>query len=311
MSKIKAKKQDEQDAENSRRQTVMKRIFEWLLEKYHSLNMIPEVKNAWIIGLLGIIAAIIIAVATIFGGNKPAQTVSVGSSGAIAVAGNTRDVTINYQVTEGSATKDVIKELDKKIADTDGKLELTRSELTLLSKALKDLDQRTSGIQKLPDGRTLFGKIVSGDPALIIQEHNAAIQASNAGNHEESLKHSQVAINAYEETKKKIDEAQPIMTSGNLEGENAGKLYWLATITAQQIRKSDVAHEYAKKMIEVNPSPLNKSLYATTLFNLGKRQEALEIVREVATSEPNNPKIIEIKNKLVGLMSGIANGQKK
>ena len=100
------------------------------------------------------------------------------------------------------------------------------------------------------------------------------------------------------------------MMVGDFGDENVGKVYWLATVTAQQMGKNDLAYDYAKKMIEANPAPLNNALYATTLFNLGKRQEALEIAREAATAEPNNPKIIEIKNKLVGFMTGVSNGQK-
>ena len=267
--------------------------------------MQPEVKNGLIVGLLGVVAAIIIAVATMLSGDKPAQTVSAGASGAIAVSGNTRDVTINYQVTEDSAAKEAIKELEKRIAETDGKVDMTRKELALITQVLKDLERKTSGIQRLPDGRTLVGKIVSGDPTVIIEEHNAAIQASDAKNFEESLKRSQMAIEAYEQTKEVLNAAHGTVTVGDLGNENIAKLYWLATLTSQQMLKNDIAYSYAQRMIQANPTPLNKALYATTLFNLGKRQEALDIVREAATTEPNNPKITEIKNKIAGLMSGM------
>jgi tetratricopeptide (TPR) repeat protein len=308
---VKTKTKKDESENNSRQKHLMKRIFEWVFKKYHGLNMRPEVKNGLIVGLLGIVAAIILAVATMLNGNKPAQMISVGNSGAITVTGNTRDMNIVYQVSEDSMAKEAIKELDKRIAETDGKVDMTRKELALITQVLKDLEQKTSGIQRLPDGRTLVGKIVSGDPIVIIKEQNAAIQASDAKNFEESLKHSQVAIEAYEQTKEVLRTVQAAMTVGDLGNENVAKLYWLATLTAQQMHKNDIAFNYAEKMIQANPAPLNKALYATTLFNLGKRQEALDIVREAATAEPNNPKITEIKNKIAGLMSGFTDGQKK
>ena len=86
---------------------------------------------------------------------------------------------------------------------------------------------------------------------------------------------------------------------GGLDSENAGKLYWLAAITAQQMQKNNIANEYAEKMVQINPSPLNKALLATTLFNLGRREEALKVIQEAIDSEPNNTKILEVKNKIL------------
>ena len=278
----------------------MKKVWQWLLNKYHSLNMRPEVKNGLIIGFLGVVSAVIIAFATFFSGGKPSQTTTAGNSGSIAITGSARDVTINYQASGDNLAKEAIQELDRKILETDDKVEVTRKELALVTKALKDLDQRTSGIQKLPDGRTLFAKMISGDPNVVIDEHNVAIQASNAGNLAESLKHSQAAIEAYEQAKQKIVEARAgISMGGGLDSENAGKLYWLAAITAQQMQKNNIANEYAEKMVQINPSPLNKALLATTLFNLGRREEALKVIQEAIDSEPNNTKILEVKNKIL------------
>jgi len=260
--------------------------------------MRPEVKNGVIIGVLSLIGAVSIAFATFFAGGKPIQTSMTGSAGSIAL-GNARDVTIQYQVSGDNLAKEAIQELDKKISETDDKVEVTRKELALITKALKDLDQRTSGIEKLPDGRTLFGKIVSGAPTIIIDEHNVAIKASNEKNFKESLKHSQTAIGIYEQTKEKVNEAQPKMTSGDLGNENASKLYWLATLTAQQMHKNDIANEYAEKMVQINPSPLNKALLATTLFNLNKHKEAWDVIQEAVDADPNNQKILEVKDKIL------------
>ena len=40
------------------------------------------------------------------------------------------------------------------------------------------------------------------------------------------MRHSEAAIKAYEQAKEKVDVAHPMMASGDLGGENIGKLYW-------------------------------------------------------------------------------------
>ncbi len=202
-------------------------------------------------------------------------------------------MTINYNVPD-TATREAIEFLKKKAADTDTSIELTRKELLLLSRALQDLDQRTSGLQKLPDGRTLFGHLISGNPTIVIEEHTAAQTLFAAGDYKAALKHSQGAIKAHEDTQ----QVSAPMRTGNLTPEDIGKLYKLAARIAQKLQKNELANEYATKAAEVQPSPEHQAILATTLFNIGKVAEAIVAINKAVEAEPSNEEYRRLKDKM-------------
>ena len=163
------------------------------------------IKAAKITGVFALVAAIIGGIFLLLQdrGNNQSSHVETGGNveGLISVVQGAGPGTINYNPPV-TATKEAIQELENRLDQTDTKIELTRKEIKLLADALRDLDQRTSGIEKLPDGRTKFGDFVSGEPSIVIQEHNTAVSDFQNNNFEKAFEHSQNAIKAFEETKK-------------------------------------------------------------------------------------------------------------
>ena len=225
--------------------------------------------------------------------SQPTITVPGTANSPITMLSTAHDVTINYNVPD-TATREAIEFLQNKAADTDTSIELTRQEVLLLSRAFQDFDQRTSGLQKLPDGRTLFGHLISGNPTIVIEEHTAAQISLAAGDYKAALKHSQGAIKAYEETQ----QVSAGMRTGDLTPENVGKLYRLAAITAQKLQKNELANEYAAKAAEVQPSPEHQALLATTLFNISKVTEAIVVINKAVEAEPSNEEYRRLKDKI-------------
>jgi tetratricopeptide (TPR) repeat protein len=207
--------------------------------------------------------------------------------------GTARDVTINYNVPD-TATRHAIESLKKKAEDTDTVIKLTRKEILLLSRALQDLDQRTSGLQKLPDGRTLFGHLISGNPTIVIQEHEAARTRFAAGDYKAALEYSQRAIKSYEDTK----QVPATISTGDLTPETVGKLYQLGAVIAQRLQKNELANEYAAKADEVHPSPERQAILATTLFNIGKIDEAIATISKAVEAEPSNEEYRRLKDEM-------------
>ncbi len=249
---------------------------------------------AWIAAGALIIAAIIGGVFTLYSGNKKIQTPEISArgnvEGVISVLQDTGPVTINYNVPE-SATNDAVKVLEKKLNETDDKINLSRKEISLLAQALKDLDQKTSGIEKLPDGRTKIGTLASGQPRIVIEEHEAASHFFNQHNFTEALKHSQNAINAYEETKK----INISLSTGSLTNLGIAMLHRLAALSAQRLEKRQLAYQYAQKSVDAKNSPQNIALLSTTLFNLGKAEEAMLHIEKALEIEPENHEYIKLK----------------
>lgn len=108
------------------------------------------------------------------------------------------NVAINYNVPE-TETKKAIQMLEDRLSNTTIAVELNREEIRSLAPALKDLDQRTSGIEKLPDGRTKFGKLITGTPTILLEEHNASIKELDRHNFQVVSEHSKKAIDAFEQ----------------------------------------------------------------------------------------------------------------
>lgn len=146
------------------------------------------------------------------------------------------------------------------------------------------MDQRTSGIEKLPDGRTKLGHFVTGHPSIVIEEHEAAVKYYQKGDLTNSLKHSQNAIKAYEETKK----IKYSISTGDLNPAGIEVIYRLAAISAQRLLKNELAYQYSKKAVEADGSSQNKALLSTTLANLKRFDEALKYIQAALKTEPQN-----------------------
>jgi tetratricopeptide (TPR) repeat protein len=172
-----------------------------------------------------------------------------------------------------SVTRDAFESFEgsvsNAISNASGKLDLTTQQVQLLAQALKDLDQRTSGIQKLPDGRTQLGggEVIFGVPTVFLEAANAGINCFNHFDYSTALKHFVDAINIMEASK------PPIILDPRI-NDFRGPLYGFAARCAQNVRSNDIANVYAEKAFEADASPMNKILYTSTLANLAEQSLA-------------------------------------
>lgn len=130
---------------------------------------------------------------------------------------------------------------------------------------------------KLPDGRIKNGLAVSGEPSVVIEEHNISKTKFYSGKYLESLEHSQNAINAYENTEK-ITRSGGIFVGG-LQPQEIGKLYGLGALAAQRTGQKDLACQYAEKSVSIDPTQLSQPISAATLNDFGKCKEALDSIQ--------------------------------
>ena len=204
------------------------------------------------------------------------------------------NVTINYDSNQ-TDTKKAIENLENRLAKTEGEVKLTRNEIIALTLALKDLDKRTSGIEILPDGRTKFGSLISGQPSVVLEEHSAAIKAFEEGDFVSSFGHSKKAISAFEQASD-----VKAVSVGTWSQENVAKLYFQGALSAQRIRENKQAYQWASKAVEKNETPNYLGLLATTLVNLDRHDESLEVLKKAIDQNPNNKMLLDLQKKVLG-----------
>jgi len=252
------------------------------------------IRAAWISGACVLIAAVVGSVLTWCGPRKKSVSASaVTDSPKVTVSGGqTGNITINYNIPE-SKTRDAIAALERKIADTNSTIALTRDELHLLAQALKDLDQRTSGIKKLPDGRTQMGDFIAGSPTITIEEHNAAAQAYQRGDYKTALEYSTEAINTYE----KSNEGSAIAAGTFLSPEDIAKMYYLGSLSAGATGKLEIALQWSKRADTISPHPEYKAVEVAALSDLGRREEARTLLEQGLKAAPDNPQLLNVKQQ--------------
>lgn len=248
------------------------------------------IKAAWIGGGCVLLAAIVAGLFTRCE-HKPASTVT--DSPKVSVSGQAGNITINYNVPE-TVTREAIVALERKVEDANSAVQLTREEVHLLAQALRDLDQRTSGIKKLPDGRTQMGGFVAGDPVITIQEHEAAVQAYLKSDYKTALEHSTRAIKTYEES----NPASAVAAAGMiLPPEEISKFYYLGSLSAGALGQLDLAFQWSKKADTISPHPEYKAVEVAALSDLGRKDEARSLLEEALKSNPDNAQLLKVKEQ--------------
>jgi len=175
----------------------------------------------------------------------------------------------NYSSTNipDTGLREWVSNLDVRLNTNTSDIHVTRDELVNLTKLLAKLDERTSDIEKLPDGRTRLGGVIGGTPKIIAEEVTNALNYFNAGAYSNSLK---VAIAGIENIKASVRSnvfQQEIVVTPH----GKGVLYGLAALSAQHLQSNSIANEFALKAFEEEPVSQNRQILITTFINNGMR----------------------------------------
>lgn len=203
------------------------------------------------------------------------------------------NVFISYNNPE-TETKKAIAALESRLTHASADVNLTREDVNALARALKDLDQRTSVMERLPDGRTRIGKaIVTGTPAVVIDEHNAAAKLLKQGDPAGAFEHSKRAIDAYEASR-----VDATLKDGNLKDSAAAAIYYVGALGAHRLKDHKQAYQWADKANSMQSKPERVALLAAALFNVNRPTEAMETVKKGLTIAPNDPNLIGMRDVL-------------
>jgi hypothetical protein len=139
-------------------------------------------------------------------------------------------------------------------------LQVNANQSSYSSNQLADL-----GIEKLPDGRTKVGGMISGQPSVVIDAFTGGVQCYTNHDFKNALGFFQKAIYALESTR---FSGVVIGAPADLTPEGRGALYGMSAECALQIQSNSLASEYAQKSVNAAPSAENKILLTYTIANL-------------------------------------------
>jgi hypothetical protein len=121
------------------------------------------------------------------------------------------------------------------------------------------------GIEKLPDGRTKIGSMITGKASVVIDAATEGFQSYTNKDFNNALVFFQKAINAMETTH---ISGVVMTTGGDLTPEGQSQLYGIAAECAMQIHSNSLANEFAQKSVSASPRIGNKFLLTCTIANL-------------------------------------------
>lgn len=288
------------------------------------MNKSVTIKAAYIIGIFGIITVLI---QVFFSHDKPSETVQNDTRTEQVQHGEGPQQQIGQLEVEqqgdnpmvftgpvqqqfiisapASPTGDITKLLEDKIRDKeqDDKIELIREDIDKLIKALEDLDQRTSGIKRLPDGRSIIGQIISGTPSIAIESHNKAVEFVRKKDFSTAFKHSKHAIEAYETSQQVISSITTFklfMSKPNTS--TIAKLYYIGAWSANRVKEHPLALKWAEKANKTESNLDRLCLLGITLSNVNEPNKALDIINEGLKKFPDNKALTSLKQNITAKM---------
>ena len=199
------------------------------------------------------------------------QIGSVGFNQGMVFAPHGSNVILNvtYGNLPSTVTREAFEALEQKLTNATSTIELTRADVRLLARALRDLDERTSGIEKLPDGRTMLGNVVAGTPKAVVEAWNAGWHRYTNGDFVGALEHFTNAVAVMRSAEVKAG-TNYIGLGGRIMPEGEALLFRLAAECAQHLGQVVLANEFAEMAVKISPDADNQALLATTLHNLGR-----------------------------------------
>jgi hypothetical protein len=186
----------------------------------------------------------------------------MGGGASVVIVGNSGAITISTP--PDTEVQKAIKALEGRIGESDCRIELTRAELEALTRALKELDERTSGMEKLPDGRTRYAGLVGGSARVVFEGLEGAAALYSAKNYTGAVQRIESTIQAFEETERMITN---IVWKPNIIPSNIDTLYFVGTMACLAVAPSQNsnAYYYAKRSLQENVNSVRDTYYTAPL----------------------------------------------
>ncbi len=235
------------------------------------------------------VLASLVGLALVF--NERAIELSFGKFGKIKAAAQQAETDakeiadIRKRVEAQAATMDLVA---KESAEAKKLLSDLTEQNKVAGEKLKELGERTSEVVRLPDGRTKFGNIITGKPSALQDKLDAGLAAYRQKNYSAAHDEFVACVSLYETSKDQ--QGDVAMISGGVNVDAIATACALAAETAQRTGKNDVALEYARKSVDLAPTPERQAMLALCLFKSGEAEEANKMLEDRKAKDDDDSK---------------------
>ena len=141
-----------------------------------------------------------------------------------------------------------------------------QKELNAVHVITTNIANRTSIIRNLPDGRTLVGDIVTGEPSYVMSLQSEAVENYNRRLFTNAIACAKELVQRYESTKFESQNAVLEFQGAEIQRILAN-MYSLILEESMAAGDYDGALRYAERAVQLDPSPLHDALKTTVLSN--------------------------------------------
>ena len=145
-----------------------------------------------------------------------------------------------------------------------------------------------------PQARSRTGETAGEQAALLKQRFEEAIDRHKEGQHQLAYVAAQACVELYESSRDAGQKDGPDL--GGVTTDGAAAIYSVAAEICQRVVQHERALEWARRAVELHPSPERKALLATTYLNLKRREEADKIIEEANSG--SDPASLELRKLL-------------
>lgn len=143
---------------------------------------------------------------------------------------------------------------------------------------IDNLEAKTEQLARLPDGRTVAGSMVSGDPTSLIELIKKTRAAAKEQQWPLAFSTAKEALNIYEETKLALRLKRPMMVSGEINPGAISYIYWLAATGAGEEGNYTKGIELIERAAELSPSPDLAFDHVLMLRRAGRKDDAQKLI---------------------------------
>ena len=249
---------------------MIKRIKKWFSLK----------QNQKLVLVLVAPGGLIVALIALFGGKDKGSASNITHSPSVSIASNTKSTvsvnqaidshsvsgntgvvmlqstgTVNYYTTSDPTLRLAIEALEFRLRTNSETVELTRKDVRLLAEALRELDNRTKGFERLPDGRAKLGDHIVGQQTFVTSDLALALnQLATNRNPQAAYAHFSNAISRWERSVvPNVFQGEPLMPY------SVASMYQSGAMSALTRGEKVIAKEWAEKATLIHPTIDNRA----------------------------------------------------